>query len=98
MPKRKKIELDGEICRANCVYFDNLFRAFKKRCANPFCRYPLRSVEGINFIPEYGEVCELCDWLYYAAKRQPRLEQAHEQWKKEQARKRRVIDDGNLVP
>ncbi len=83
---------ESEICEANCNNLDALLRTFRKECANPWCRYPLKPVDGHNFLAEYGEVCELCHWMYHAVKRQPGLEWAHEQYKKDQARKKKIMD------
>lgn len=81
---------DVEVCTTNCMSYDKDFRSCRKRCAQ--CRFPLSSRETHNILAEIGEVCQLCHAMHWAVKNQPGLQAAHDEYVKDQARKKKIVN------
>jgi len=84
-----------KLCHLNCFLFDTLFRFHKHFCANQECNYPLDLANANFFSHELnGKVCDLCHTLEDAARQQPGLRAAHDEWKRDQADKKKILDSG----
>jgi hypothetical protein len=94
--------------RRNIALLQRVSECLIKRCANPFCKWPIRTVRDANYAaPFIGEICATCHDLYAAVSfMNPQLSNpkhfynAHDAWVKEVQdikRKRRNMgldDDG----
>ncbi len=80
---------EGErVADHNVQQIQQIFQGLWKKCANPYCRYPISSMKSYG-APGYGDVCATCHDLWSAlsfANTQLRNSQyfmaAHEEWKK----------------
>ena len=56
-----------EVCRKNVQMLDGLFRLLTKKCANPYCKWPISSLRITTYAaPNVGDVCATCHDLYGA--------------------------------
>lgn len=90
---RKLSDREVETCERNLADMGLKFRYCRKKCGNPFCGFPLAPLVTHNYVPVFGDVCELCHSMYSAVKVRPGMVDAHEKWEKEQAQKRRMLDE-----
>jgi hypothetical protein len=48
-------------------FCDGIFTRLVKRCANPFCKWPIAYGREMNYsAPYYGEICSTCHDMYSA--------------------------------
>jgi hypothetical protein len=82
----------NEIVLKNVQMMDGLFQILTKRCANPFCQWPISHLRINTFAaPGVGDICATCHDLYTAItfmnlnlKNSQYFRACHEEWVKEQ--------------
>jgi hypothetical protein len=105
-----KIGEDGanEVVLKNVQMLDGLFRLLTKKCANPYCKWPISSIRLTTYAaPNIGDVCATCHDLYSAITfmnlnlaNSNYFRNHHEAWVKEQEeikrkRKNMGLDEGS---
>ena len=56
-----------EVCKKNTEMMDGLFKMLTKKCANPYCQWPISSLRLTTYAaPNIGDVCATCHDLYSA--------------------------------
>jgi hypothetical protein len=98
----------NEIVLKNVQMLDGLFRLLTKKCANPYCKWPISSLRLTTYAaPNIGDVCATCHDLYSAITfmnlnlaNSNYFRNHHEIWKREQdeiKKKRRNmgLDEGS---
>lgn len=76
--KHKNLDLDGWIIRNNVKGWDKMFQNLRYRCQAPGCGYPLRQ-EDCYHIVNFGNVCNLCHYLYNLVSARAFFIAAHQQ-------------------
>ena len=81
METRTLLHSEKITCAANLRSYMADFRHCSNKCKN--CGYPISALEGGGFYSLYAEarICDACHTLEDAAKQQPGLRQAHQDWK-----------------
>lgn len=87
---------EERIIKSNVAVYDRLFALSKRRCANPLCDFPLVGLEEGYFSNNApGRVCNMCHTLENIIASAPGLKAAHEEHKKELARKEKLKKSDN---
>ena len=82
------------ICVDNAKSHDQNFRYCSIKCLN--CGYPLNGLGEHNYSSVVsGKVCELCHAMESAVRKQKYLAEAHDLWKKEQDKKKQILEKGD---
>lgn len=89
---RKLSVREVEICERNLAGLGLKIRFCRKKCGNPYCGYPLAPLVEHNHVVDFGEVCDLCHAMFSSVRVRPGLAAAHDQWKKEQDQKKKILD------
>jgi hypothetical protein len=100
----------AEVCDKNVKMLDGLFLMVTKRCANPYCKWPISALRLTTYAaPGIGDICATCHDLYNAItiinlglKDIHYFRRHHEEWKREQEeykKKRRGmgLDGGGTI-
>ena len=70
-----------------------IFKYSTKKCTNPYCGYPLSGlVEHPFSTTTQGPICDLCHHMEFAVRGRKGLEAAHQQYKDDQARKKKILE------
>jgi Zn finger protein HypA/HybF involved in hydrogenase expression len=84
---------EQELISLNIATLQIFFRYCTKKCSN--CEYPLSGLAENYFSTEAeGPVCELCHALEFTIRRHRGLTAAHDEWKREQTDKKRILEKG----
>jgi len=98
MESRILTEAEIAICVWNCKSYAYDFKAIRGKCANPQCKYPLSALTENFYSHEVsGKVCDLCHTMEDAVRQQTGLRAAHENWKKEQESKKKILDNNRYL-
>ncbi len=94
MEFRQLTKKEQAVCEDNVHQFQYMFKICVRKCS--YCNYPLSAlVEHFYSHETNGKVCDLCHTLEDAARQQPGLREAHDQWKADQVQKKKLTDGKN---
>lgn len=94
---------ERKIIQHNLETYDLEFRASKKRCANPYCRYVLAPDEGF-YVGDVGQCCWLCHDMDEALRQTKQqgvhygtifewFDAAHKEWLKTEEARKKIKDN-----
>lgn len=96
--------------RKNVHIVQSVIDGLVKKCANPFCKWPIRVSRNENFsAPHYGEICATCHNLWSAItimnvllKNPKHFWNAHDAWVKDveavkRSRKNMGLDENGIA-
>jgi hypothetical protein len=91
---KKAIDQKEYFIRSNVRACDKVFRTLPTRCAAPGCGYPLRTDGLHDRLPLYGDVCNLCYFMYHLVLARNWFVEAHRE-DQERQKKQKWDDRGN---
>jgi hypothetical protein len=78
----------------NVQWFDRVFTHCSLKCLN--CGYPLNGLAEHNYsVTLNGKICDLCHAMECAVRKQKGIAEAHDLWKKEQDKKKQILEKGD---
>jgi hypothetical protein len=97
MEIRVLTQQEVRLTKLNAYLFEAIFKYHKSHCANAECGYPVDIMDSFYSHEAAGKICDLCHTLEDAARQQPGLRAAQEEWKQSQAAKRKILDRNNYL-